>query len=354
MLVYLSVFLILSFLFVFSSAEGCKPIVRMSSYIVAAMILTAVSGLRYMVGTDYKTYMVVYSDYIENFSILSQPALSIFAKISSLIYNDYATWFFLMAVITVVPVIVFIVKKNKSIELAILLYILLGCWHFSFNIVKQSAAATILFCGFSFLRDRKFWHWCALCVLAAAFHVSAILMLPVYFLADSRIDKKRIAMLVVFALISRLFYDKLFFFMALLKRGEGLADATSATVTQSVNMLRIVVNCMPVAVYAFFKKTYKEIENNDFYCLFNLSLLNAVLNVASMGSIYFNRFCCYTNIFNILFIPLIFPSLKPEHEKMKPIVMTAYAMVIVFYFVFWVYDLYKSPDTVNYYWIFER
>ena len=354
MLIYLSVFSILSFLFVFSSAEGCKPIIRKMSYIVAAVILTAVSGLRYMVGTDYKTYTIMYSEYIDNFSILSQPALSIFAKISSLIYNDYATWFFLMAVITVVPVIVFIVKRGKSIELAILLYILIGCWHFSFNIVKQSAAATILFCGYPFLRDRKFWYWCALCAIAATFHVSAALMLPVYFLADNKIDKKRIAMLVFFALIVRFFYDKLFIFMALLKRGEGIADATSATVTQSVNMLRIVVNCMPVAVYAFFKKTYKNIENNDFYCLLNLSLLNAVLNVASMGRIYLNRICTYTNIFNILFIPLIFPSLKPEHEKIKPIVMAVYAMVLVFYFIFWVYDLYKNPDTVNYYWIFER
>lgn len=354
MIVYLSVLFIISSLFVFSSAGNCKPIVRMNSYIIAAMILTAVSGLRYMVGTDYKTYVVMYSEYIENFSILSQPALSVSAKLSSFIYNDYATWFLLMAVITVVPVIVMIVKRGKSIELAILLYILLGCWHFSFNIVKQSAAATILFCAYPFLRERKFWHWCLFCMIAATFHVSAVLMLPIYFLADGKIDKRRIILLVVFALIIRIFYDKLFILIAFMKRGEGLVDTTSSTVTQSVNMLRIIVHCMPVAVYAFFRKTYKNIENADFFCLFNLSLLNAVLNVASMNSIYLNRICSYTNIFNILFIPLIFPSLKPEHEKMKPIVMTAYAMIIFFYFIFWVYDLYKSPDTVNYYWIFER
>ena len=338
----------------FSAAEKCKPVIKIMVYIVAATILTLVSGLRYMVGTDYKHYMVLYSDYIENFSIFSQPALSVFAKLSSFIYNDYATWFLIMALITVIPVIVMVVKRNQSIELCILLYVLLGCWHFSFNIVKQSVAATILFCGFSFLRDRKFWHWCLFCMIAATFHVSAVLMIPIYFLADGKIDKRRIIMLVMFALIIRIFYDKLFILIAFMKRGEGLVDANSSTVTQSVNLLRIVVNCMPVAVYAFFRKTYKNIENADFFCLFNLSLLNAVLNIASMNSIYLNRICTYTNIFNILFIPMIFPSLKPEYEKIKPIVMTAYTMVLVFYFVFWVYDLYKNPDMVNYYWIFER
>lgn len=324
------------------------------TYTVAATILTLVSGLRYMVGTDYKQYTGNYSKYLENFSLLSQPALSLVAKISSFIYDDYATWFFLMALITIIPVMYVTIKRNKSVELCILLYILIGCWHFSFNIVKQSAAAAILFCGYTFLRDRKFWHWCLVCAIASTFHFSAFLMVPVYFIADNKIDKKRIMLLLLFALIIRFSYDKLFYLAAFVKRGEGLVDETSDTANQSVNALRILVNCMPMLVYAFFRKTYDNIKNNDFYCLFNLSLLNAVLNIASMGSIYLNRICCYTNIFNILFIPLIFPSLKPEHEKIKPIAMVAYAIVIVFYFIFWSYDLYKGSDTVNYYWIFER
>ena len=139
MTVYFSVLLVLSFLFIFSSAENCRPVVRKMTYFAAAVILTLVSGLRYMVGTDYVQYTSNYSSYLTNFSIFSQPALSIVAKISSFIYNDYATWFFLMAVITVAPVIFMIVKRNKNVELAILLYVLIGCWHFSFNIVMLVA-----------------------------------------------------------------------------------------------------------------------------------------------------------------------------------------------------------------------
>lgn len=354
MTVYFSVLLILSFLFIFSSAENCQPVVRQATYIVAAVILTLVSGLRYLVGTDYVQYISNYSSYLTNFSIFSQPALSIVAKISSFIYNDYATWFFLMAVITVVPVMVMIIKRNKNVELAILLYVLIGCWHFSFNIVKQSAAATILFCGYNFLKERKFWQWCIVCLIASTFHVSAVLMVPAYFLAGNKIDKKRIIILIAAAFIISLSYDKLFYLIAILKKGEGLVNEYSDTANQSVNILRIIVNCMPVLVYFVFRKVYENAHSDDFICLLNLSILNAVMNIASMGSIYLNRICCYTNIFNILFIPLLFPSLKPEYKKIKPIVMTAYMTVIFLYFIFWSYDLYKGSDTVNYYWIFER
>lgn len=354
MTVYFSVLLILSFLFIFSSAENCQPVVRKMTYVAAAVILTLVSGLRYMVGTDYLQYISNYSSYLTNFSIFSQPALSIVAKISSFIYNDYATWFFLMAVITVAPVIFMIVKRNKNVELAIMLYLLIGCWHFSFNIVKQTAAATILFCGYNFLKERQFLKWCIVCLIASTFHVSAVLMVPVYFLADNKINKKRVLILIIAAFIIRFSYDKMFYLIAILKRGEGLVDEYSATANQSVNIFRIIVNCMPVIVYFIFRKAYEDVKNSDFYCLLNLSLLNAVLNIASMGSIYLNRVCCYTNIFNVFFIPMLFPSLKPEYNKIKPIVMTAYMAVIFLYFIFWSYDLYKGSDTVNYYWIFER
>lgn len=354
MAVYFSVLLILSFLFIFSSAENCQPVVRRLTYVCAAIMLTAVSGFRYMVGTDYMQYMSNYYRYLTNFSVFSQPALSIVAKTSSFIYDDYATWFFLMAVITVVPVIVMIVKRDKNVELAIILYLLIGCWHFSFNIVKQSAAATVLFCGYNFLKERQFRQWCLICLLAATFHVSAILMLPVYFLADNKIDKRRIIILILAAFIIRFSYDKMFYMIAFLKRGEGLVDEYSATANQSVNIFRVIVNCMPVIVYFVFRRVYEEVKSSDFYCLLNLSLLNAVLNIASMGSIYLNRICCYTNIFNVFFIPLLFPSLKPEYKKMKPMLMTAYMIVMFLYFVFWAYDLYKGSDTVNYYWIFER
>lgn len=325
------------------------------AYISATLILTLVSGLRYMVGTDYKHYVRdYYSNYLTDFSIFSQPALSITARITHAIYPDYAGWFILMAMLTIIPAIVVIVKRNKNIELCIILFILIGCWHNSFNIVKQCAAATILFCGYNCLKERKFWKWCALCALAATFHFSAVLMVPVYFIADTKINKRRIIALALFSLIIAVFYTKMFYLAAILKGGQGLVDLQSNTANHSVNILRIIVNCMPVAVYVIFRKTYENIQNDDFFCLLNLSILNAAFNIASMNSIYLNRICCYTNIFNALFIPLLFPSLEPKYEKLKPIVMTAYMLVIFLYFIFWAFDLYKGEDTVNFYWIFER
>ena len=122
----------------------------------------------------------------------------------------------------------------------------------------------------------------------------------------------------------------------------------SLTKNNPVNILRIAVNCMPVLVYYFLVDNKGNNDSDKFFsCAFNLSFVNAVLNVSSMRSIYLNRFCCYTNIFNVLFIPMLFPKIKDEYMFIKPI-------CVVLYTIFWAYDLYKCADTVKFYWIFER
>lgn len=323
--------------------------VKHTLYYFSASILISVSGLRYLVGTDYYQYIRNYSYYVnKEITLFSQPAITIIAKFSHLIRDDYSTWFFIMSFITIFPCIYKIIKLNKNTELCILFYIILCCWHTSFNLVKQSAAAAILFCGFNFLRDRKLVDWIVTCLFAMLFHISAILMIPVYFLVDNKISKRKLVITIIVGIIVAISYDKLFEVMVFLKQNKGILSEYSSTKNNSVNILRIAVNCMPVLMYYFLADRNIGLDNDkDFSCAFNMSFLNAAINIASMGSIYLNRICCFTNIFNVLFIPMLFSKLKKEYTFIKPI-------CIILYTIFWTYDLYKGSATSDFHWIFER
>ena len=312
-------------------------------YISIVTILVLVAGLRYNVGYDYPAYVYNYFIYLnKEFDILRQPALTLIAIISDYIYSDYATWFFIMSLITVIPVTIMIYKESRYPCLCIIMYILLGCWHYPFNIVKQGVAASIIFCGLKAIMNRNIKEWITYCLVAAMFHVSAVLMIPIYFLVADRIKIKNIIIIIFGGLSCWLFYDSLFYLIFIIKQGEHLGSMSNQTVTESVNFLRILVNCAPIALFA---SIHKKCRNQNNIYLFYLSLINMMLNIASMNSIYLNRICCYTNMFNILFIPDLLMRIKN-----KFIVF----VILLLYSIFWGYDIYKTQSLVEFSWIFER
>ena len=340
-------FTTLALIVILSSLYGKRNTKTINNILVisCAIILIFVSGFRYCVGSDYLTYTNLYSKFLtDELSFFSQPALAIVARISAFIFNDYATWFFLMAVITIVPVIYIIKKDSISFSISIILYMLLGCWHYSFNTIKQCAAASMLLLGYKYIKERKFFKWCLICLIASFFHISALLMIPLYFLIVPKISTIRIMLLILIGVIIFFFYDELFDMFKILR--PGALDIDSDVGQRDVGLLRIAVCCAPAILGVIFKSRFDQ-KDKRFAVLFNLSVMNAVLNVGTMFSVYLNRFTIYTNIFNILFIPYLVKLFKKKEQIIVLLVMMS------LYFVFWYYDISK-PDTVDFQWIFER
>lgn len=321
---------------------------KKSIIIFGSLLLLLVSGLRYYVGTDYINYMNNYFRYTtESFSSFLNLGLFLVARMCSVTIDDYATWFFIMAAITVLPIAYVVVKYAAAPELSILFYVLLGCWHFSFNLVKQCAAASIVFLGYSALIKKNFKLWVIFCLIASLFHVTALLMIPLYFVSAGNFTiKKSILIIIIGALVFR-FYDALFDLAFFLKQGEGIVGQYSATRNDSVNILRVLVNFIPITLLLFFGKSI-NFQDKKVAPLVNMTMLNGALNLGAMQSIYLYRFCCYTNIFNILLLPIIIKSI----ERRNRIILVP--IILIIYFVFWWYDLEKGSSTNMFYWIFER
>ena len=152
--------------------------------VFVCITLIVVAGFRYYVGTDYGNYIYDYQQTIQkgfHFSFFLQPALPMMALLCNRIGGGYELWFFLLSCITIVPVFLLIYKIKSPVYYPILFFLFLGCWHQSFNLVKQAAAASIVFYGYFYLRDKRFVKWLLCCLVASLFHITAILMVPLYF-----------------------------------------------------------------------------------------------------------------------------------------------------------------------------
>lgn len=329
-----------------------------------AVCLVLVSGLRYRVGTDYLQYSKNYSLYkeirLENFGC------RIVAVIASWINDDYSTWFFLMALITIGLCLYSVSKQKENWQLAVILYLFMGYWHSSFNIVKQSLAMAILLSCQNFLFSKKFVKWAIACIIAALFHVSAVIMIPIYFLLTRKVTKRQIILIVFVGVFISVGYEQLFRFMDILKLNDGSVSLDSDIGTRQVNSLRVLVNVIPALFiiplwnkyskynFDYTKETITgrtsviEQYGAKLNVWSNFALLNAVLCVATHNSVYLSRFCYYTGIFNLFFVPF---ALKEISLKGKRII---YGILLVCFFLYWSYDLFKGSTTVTFHWIFER
>lgn len=316
---------------------------------VVGTVLLAVSGLRYYVGTDYRTYSINYNLYKDRDILLfSQPGVSIVARIAKVFYDDYATWFFLMALLTIGLIVFAIYRESINIYLSILLFVLMGMWHTSFNAVKQYAAIAILVWGHHYLIDKNLKKWILVCLLAAMFHITAILMIPVYFLVTRTVNWKQIILLVFVGIAVMLGYELLFAIVAWIKQGQSVVYANSDVGSRNVNILRVMVNCAPVLLYLFLKVTRYFREDKKSMVYANFSVLNGILYIATSSSVYLSRFCAYTDIFGIFFIPYIVRCFAKKNRSIITF------LIVLLYFLFWRYDLAKSTSTSNYQWIFSR
>lgn len=324
-----------------------KKVVSKFVVILTSIILIVVSGLRWKVGTDYGNYIFSYSRRKEEwlFSLINfdEPGIGILAKIGSFIYDDYVSMFFLVAVMTIGLCIWTISKYSNNFTFSILIYIFIGAWHNSFNGIRQYAAAAIIFAGHRYIYDRKFLRYLLVIVCAMLFHKTAIIMVPIYFVANKKINFKTILFLIIGVLVIRFSYDYLFSIMSFLK---GTDQSEYVYMQSNVNPLRIAVTFAPIFVALFIKTKLKMDKEIEFYL--NLSLINAILMFATSGSAYLARVGIYTELFLTLLYPRLLKFFNKDSQKIFVI------LVLLFYFIYWHHEVSVRDSLNNFRWIFER
>lgn len=312
-----------------------------------AMCLILVAGLRWQVGTDYNSYARGYENTLltvwESIKTLDEPGYKVLAWLSSFVYHDYASMFFVLAIFTVGLNVKTISKYSNDFLFGILLYMFIGAWHGSFNAVRQYAAAAILFCGHRYIYERKFWKYMLVVFGAFLFHRTALIMIPVYFLGRTKVNIKVTAVIVGTMLFFSYSLDYMFQIMSYYK---GTDQTEYAYMTTEVNALRILVAFAPLLIIAILPKGFRKNTENAFYI--NMLIINATLMFATSSSAYLARVGIYTDIYATIAIPRLKNGFTEQSRKIFT------AIVLLFYCMFWLYEIYARNNLSDFNWIFNR
>lgn len=192
--------LLLVVLSIYMARRSDHQVGRRLGVAVSCVLLIAFAGLRdYRVGTDTGNYTHNFSQ-IDSFQSAVARNMEIGFNILNWgareISDSYAALLLLIAAVVVPLYITTIVRLVNRYETGIYLFITLGVYTFFFNGARQALAAAICFWAIRFILDRRFLPYAVAIGFAMLFHKTAMVALPLYFLATSRLRVARLAGLV--------------------------------------------------------------------------------------------------------------------------------------------------------------
>lgn len=315
-------------------------------YVLTVCVLIFVAGFRYNVGSDFNNYYLGYQLgaklFFERLITLNEPGYYFLCWLNVLFKGNGVTIIFLSASVTAFLYLKTIYYNTDSLVTATLLYLFLGCWHGSFNGVRQYLASAIIFSGIKYIKEKKFWKYVLTVSIAFLFHSSAILMIFAYFITHWEIRFRNIVFLIICSLIILFSFNGVLELASFILNQENTVN--SAYANRSVNILRILVAMAPAVFFlAFYWNREKTKEQKTWL---NLLILNGIMMFATSNSAYLARMGIYTAPFATLGIPELLKGFSLRNREICRM------LILLLYAFFWWYEIAYAGALNNFRFVF--
>lgn len=314
--------------------------------VLLSLLFALVFGLRYNVGVDYLSYLEQYNTgYIDNDISSDEFGFRWLNSLLHFINMPYPVAFISYAFIQ----FYFIVKGLRDKELlpfVIIFYFLTTYIFFSFNGIRQSMAFSIIFFSLQFIKEKKIIKYILWIVIAALFHKSAIIFLPLYFILDKEYFSNRIIqliLLIIFFILSPYLQSFLWNILPLLSRVVLREELTQVQLDLIKNVdwgngglglgnyLWLIINCSIIVFYHRVKQFFPTYFNIYYNLFFVGSLLTYIV-----GSTYLSRINVYFENYKIFILAMFFWYLchSKSNKGVKLLVsMSILLGLLLFYYV---------------------
>lgn len=150
-------------------------------YICLVFILVMFAGLRGNVEPDYLNYFDIFKSAGMNVNVNVEPAFFYFNKILNYFRMSFQWVIFLIAFFSITLKINFLFKNSPNFTFSILIYYCSMFFLYDFIAIRQALSMAIFMISIPFIIDRKFFHYAALISIASMIHLSALVLIPLYF-----------------------------------------------------------------------------------------------------------------------------------------------------------------------------
>lgn len=256
------------------------------------------------IGTDLPTYKEGFFEFVAGSDRLTSRTWEVgYVLINKLVMFVSGNFNMLMVLCTLIT-LGFVVYNIYQISpgpcFGLFLYISLGYYYASFNMLRQSLAIAISLFAYKYLLKRVFVKYMIIILFASIFHYSALILIPLYFIVKININSKSLVILIPLWLISLFGAMKLIYFFEPFM-GKYVSYLTNSTYMQGRGIKNL---ALPTVVfltgYLFRKQLYKINSNNK--VLITISFFALVVSSVQLKIGIFERVSLYYNILNIFLL----------------------------------------------------
>ncbi len=221
---------------------------------------------------------------------------------SSLTNGDFQIFLIFIAIVTEIAVAIIIYRYSPTPWLSYLLWNCFGFYVFGFSAIKQALAMALLMLAFTGIMEEKpkrFLLWTA---LAGCVHAPALIFLPAYWMAKSRLSIQKMIVYGVCAGFVFFFRNQIVVFVS-----DFYYNETDFMINEHVGGRFLMIAALLVVGVIL-----RGFSGKDFSKLFNLMFVAALIQMFSGFDNVFTRLTDYYFQFLILYLPMAF---YPEKDK---------------------------------------
>ena len=301
------------------------------SLLAVFTILFLLSALRMEVGNDYETYVdTIHEIYVGGYVVteaLFNAVVKVLCELSG--GENYLLVFGVFAFATIWIFLKALYEQSDSFSLAFFLFMTLGIYFRTFNTVRYYFVLAITLYSFRYVFRKEYVKFILLIILAAFFHKSVLVVIPIYLIANMTWKKWHMAVLTVGA-VGMVACQDLIMKIALELYPSYKDTIFLQTETGLSGNLMSILRCAAVLVLAIicYNESWKEVPENRFYL--KLNFLAILLYLCGSFLPLVGRIGYYLMTSHVLFIPAILGSIKNEKKKRLFTMFVIIAGVIYF------------------------
>lgn len=299
------------------------------------LLLFAVSAARYGVGNDYGRYEEHFYNIWYGYVVPTERGFNVLVKCLQTLFgkDNYLFLFAFFSFITVFFTLKALYTLSAGFVFSFYLFMAFGYYYQSLNTVRYYVAMAFVLCAIPYLFRKSYAKFVLMVLLGALIHKSALIVLPVYLLADRHWKWWQTALLTVFAASGFVFGDiylKIILYLYPTYRNTIYLNGG----TSYANIAR----CFLVLLFCL--SIYRDTIQKDKQLLFYFRLNVAALLLYLCGSFLpeVSRIGTYMTVTQVFLLPGA--ALRIPDQKKRRIAVIGVAAFGALYFAAFLYKAY--------------
>ena len=303
---------------------------------ISILVVSLVAGLRYGVGTDYFEYVKWFNVYAAVPIKLKDGNISFNILIKTIkLFTNNPQWLFFISAIIINSRIMRYIKENTELyDIGFFLFITLYFYYSSLNIMRQWIAIAIFVSGLKYIFDQKLFKYILMISFATTFHPASLLMLPLYFIVNTRINIKKMMIIVFVSLLILAHLQNIIIFIVVnfnltsFHKYINYFDSYYAT-TQGGGWAYFVILFFVFLLMLVYKKSYmKHIKNGNAHYI--LMILALMISLFAPQNMIFARIQLFFMPIILITLPNVITILKPRYRIVLTMIVLLLGVLYMF------------------------